>query len=225
MEEQKINKTKIVGVVIVILIVIIIGLFIKRNKKLEVLDKTKDIEISTATSSVPNGYKIEQVSVSDSVKKPIPKLDRAIVFSDTKLSQEVKETILFKITSLIETIKKEPKNFDAWISLGQYQKMTGDYEGAILSWDYANSLSPTSYIPLANLADLYGYFLKDKIKSESYYKQAISKDNNQSYLYTQLSAVYRDLFLDNKKALEIVEQGLSKIPNDANLLQIKSSFK
>ena len=68
-------------------------------------------------------------------------------------------------------------------------------------------------------------FLNDKNQAETYYKQAIINGPAQAYLYTQLAEVYRDIFKDLTKAQAVVAQGLLKIPNDPNLLQLQGSLK
>ena len=105
------------------------------------------------------------------------------------------------------------------------QKAGGDYQGAIISWKYASRLAPTDFISLANIGNLYAYFLHDNAQAEIYYKQAIAKGQTQAYLYTQLAEIYRDIFQDLDKAKSIIDQGLSKIPNDPSLLQFKESLK
>ena len=81
-----------------------------------------------------------------------------------------------------------------------------------------------NFIAFADLGDFYAYFLKDNLKSEVYYKLAISIDPKQAYLYTQLADVYRYFFKDLDKARAIVDQGLQKVPNDPNLLQYKAAL-
>ena len=137
----------------------------------------------------------------------------------------MKSLITDKIRSLQARLKKDPRDFLAWLDLGIYQKMATDYEGAVISWQYASRLDPTSYIPLGNLGDLYAYFLKDKTKALEYYKKAISNGSTQSYLYVQLALVYKDVFKDMDKALAIIDQGLSKLPNNPSLLETKANLE
>ena len=187
---------------------------------------TTDSDNKIVTTSNGN-YKIEQVSTTGSpeVSQLIPDLNRpATPLGSANVAPESKAMTKEKIPLLQARLKKNLKDFPAWIDLGIYQKMAGDYQGSVISWVYASKLSSTDFVSLGNLGDLYAYFLKDKIKSEMYYKQAISKAPTEAYLYTQLADIYRYVFKDLDKARTIINQGLSKIPNDANLLQMKASL-
>ncbi len=57
-----------------------------------------------------------------------------------------------------------------------------------------------------------------------YYKQAIAKGPTQINLYMQLIDLYRYNMQDTAKALAVVNQGLVKLPNNANLLQLKAEL-
>jgi tetratricopeptide (TPR) repeat protein len=142
-----------------------------------------------------------------------------------KVSTEAIVLATEHIVSLQSRLKKDPSDFPAWLDLGMYQKMAGDYQGTVISWTYAGRLAPTDYISQGNLGNLYAYFLKDNAKAEMYYKKAIANNGVQAYLYVQLAEVYRDLFKDSAKALAIVNQGLVKIPNNGSLLEVKATLQ
>lgn len=194
---------------------------------------------STSTSATTSGsetkigatgaYKIEQLPLptkeTKTIPKPIPDLNRpANPPGSIPVSSDALTRATEKILEMQTRLKKNPADLAAWVDLGIYQKMAGDYDGVLISWIYASKLAPTNYIVFANLGDFYGYFMKDASKSESYYKQAISKGPKQAYLYTQLADVYRFIFKDMTKARAIVEKGLQEIPNDPSLLNFKSAL-
>jgi tetratricopeptide (TPR) repeat protein len=233
MQITKTHKIIISAVILVILLGIYI-VFDRKSKKEQ--DQFKNTE-QFSTTTIPGtniqintqggGYKIEQVPIDEGRKipQPIPDLARKTIFSNnSSLTVETKNVLEKKIIDLQLQLSKNPGYFEAWLDLGIYQKSAGDYEGTIISWTYASKLYPASYLPLGNLGNLYAYFLKDNGMAEVYYKQAISKGPTQPYLYTQLAEIYRDIFKDNTKALDIINQGLSQIPNDPNLLQLKASL-
>ncbi len=194
----------------------------------------------TTTTSVmtPNGpvgfnitgngnYKVELVPMdtSRSVPKPIPDLYRPVKFNTSlALSPEVKAMITQKIITLQTAIRKTPTYLAGYVDLGIYEKMAGDYQAALLYWQYAGRLQSSNFVSFGNIGDLYAYYLHDATQSETYYKQAISKGPTQVYLYVQLVAVYRDVFHDLTRARAIIEQGLLQVPNDSNLLQLKASL-
>ena len=239
MFNMKITKTqKIIGGIIIL--VALLGLYIvfdKRAKSVEnsqaIATTTVDTATTTTTGGVQvnsqgtGGYTIEQVPLSEGVgvPQPIPNLKAQVIFSaDPSLTPEIKTAIQQKISGLQTLLLKNPKDFDSWINLGIYQKMAGDYNSTIASWQYAGKLSPTNFISFGDLGDLFAYFLKDTTSAEKYYNQAIANGPTQAYLYIQLAQVYHDIELDSAKALATINLGLAKIPNDPSLLQYKSSL-
>lgn len=225
MQITKTNKIIISMIVVAILFVAYVVFYDKSKQQNETANVDNNISTTTLAANVNlqgGGYKIEQIPINEN---NVPDLNRAvIVFPGAIISPETKALAIEKVKTLQTQLKKDPVDFSTWLGLGIYQKMGGDYVGASLSWQYASKIAETDYISLGNLGNLYAYFIKDNIKSETYYKQAISKSPTQAYLYIQLAEVYRDLFQDLTKARSIVDQGLSKIPNDANLLQLKASL-
>ena len=239
---MQITKTHKIIISIVVL-AILLGAYIlidtKSRKQSEVPNiineatttqtSTGTIETSTGITNVvgTGNYTIEQVGGTEGkgVPQPVPDLNRKVTVSaGAMVSAEASTFATEKILALQAQLKKDTSDFKAWINLGIYQKMAGDYQGAILSWKYAGRLSPTDYISLGNLGNLYAYFLKDNGQAEVYYNLAIKNGSTQAYLYTQLAEIYRDIFKDLDKARTIVNTGLSKIPNDPNLLQLQASL-
>jgi len=224
----------IISIVIVIVLLTIYIFFDGKSPGQDQLIRENQISTSTAIgsnnigiTSEGGGYKIEQVPITEGkgVPKPMPDLSRPVFFDiSISLTPEIKTMITERITGMQTELKKNASNFSAWLDLGTYQKMGGDYAGTILSWEYASRLAPADYISLGNLGNLYAYFLKDSAKAETYYKQAIARGPMQAYLYVQLAEVYRDINKDSTKALAIINTGLSKIPNNPDLLQLKSSL-
>lgn len=229
MEITKRNKI-IIGIVTVI---ILLAIYIVMDKSLRLSTNVKDDSVATTTQNnsgvLTQGtgdYKIEQVSLTSN--KPsiaIPDLNRKLVlYSGAIVAPEAKAEAIDHIVFLQTRLKKDNKDFPAWIDLGIYQKQAGDYEGAIISWKYASAIAPSDFISLANLGNLYAYFIKDNGMAEVYYRKAINNGPNQSYLYSQLYEIYRDIFNDSSKAKAIINEGLSKIPNDPILVQLKNSL-
>lgn len=227
-------------IISIITLAILLGLYIAFDRKSQEGSRDlKGIDSGIATTSDSagqvngDGYTITQVPYTEATApKPIPSLTRTLcpINNTTNemrcepVSPEVQKVIETKVSELRQRLIKDPTLIADWFDLGIYEKMVGDFDGAIESWKYASRLSPTDYISLGNLGNLYAYYLKDNAQSETYYKQAISKGPTQSYLYIQLAEVYRDIFKDNAKALALIDSGLVKIPNDPSLLEFKSSL-
>ncbi|HRH26757.1 MAG TPA: tetratricopeptide repeat protein [Parcubacteria group bacterium] len=229
---MEMTKTQKVISLIVFIVILILGVYMVMNKKTNKTETentnastTEQVIIDELSKNNPN-YTIEQVPITENVKKiPVPDLNRAVVF-DSKLvfTPEVKTMITSKIVGLQTQIKADPNKLLPWIDLGMYQKMAGDYEGAKISWKYVSEKAPTDFISRGNLGFLYAYHLKDNAMAEMYYKEAISKDPKQTYLYIQLAEAYRDVFGDISKAKAIIEQGLKVIPNDPALSDFKKNL-
>jgi tetratricopeptide (TPR) repeat protein len=240
---MQLTKTHKIIISIAVL-AILLGIYItydrKSQKNLEQFKNTDTSQTSSATTTATNGsgiqvntqgtgtYTITQVPITEGkgVPQPIPDLSRPVVFGNSvSLTPELKLSVTAKINELQTELKKNPANLPAWLDLGIYQKTAGDYQDAVLSWKYASLLAPTDYVSLGNIGNIYAYYIKDNAQAESYYKQAITKGQTVSYLYAQLFEVYRDVIKDTVKARTILDQGLAKIPNDPNLLQLQASLK
>ncbi len=226
--------TKVHKIIIVIIFILIIGLFIQKiSKKSDIVNTVDNSSASSTTTNIPGtnlsvegrGYTITQVPINETKKPTIPDLNRDIKFGlNSGLNDEAKKIITEKILALQSSLKKDPTNIANWIQLGVDQKIAGDYDGAIISWKYASDVSSDS-ISLGNLGQLYAYYLKDNAMAEVYYKKAISRSPTQAYLYVQLSDVYKLIFKDDAKALQILNDGLKQIPNDSSLLDAKKRIQ
>lgn len=178
------------------------------------------------TTSGNGGYTITQVPVDNTpLPQPIPDLNRPVTAQGgANVSTDAILVATPRILALQAELKKNANNPDGWLGLGIFQKMAGDYQGAVISWTYASRLNPKDYVPLGDLGDLYANFLKNNAKAEMYYKEAIANGPTEVNLYTQLAEVYEYQFGDKTKALAIIAQGLTKLPNNPNLLQMQASL-
>jgi len=240
---MKITKTqKIAGSIIIL--IILLGLYIVFDHRSQnagenpatsasVTNQTASTTTTTTggtqiTTQGTGGYTITQVPVTEGagVPQPIPDLKSQVVFSGigASLTPDTKTMVQQKVSVLQAALQKNPADFDSWINLGIYQKMAGDFNATIASWQYAGKLSPTNFISFGDLGDLSAYFLKDTVSAEKYYAQAIKNGPTQEYLYIQLAQVEHDIEQNTAKALATVNAGLSQIPNDPNLLQYKTEL-
>lgn len=200
------------------------------NISLEIATTTTTSTSNSNTQTITNSdgiiYTVENITPNKSdVPKPIPDLNRVLIKSPlANVSESQLAIATEKIKELQSLLKGDPAIFTAWLDLASYQKMAGDYDGAIISWKYAGKLVPTDFVSIANIGNLYAYSLKDHLQSEIYYKQAISKAPTLPYLYIQLAEVYKYFFKDLDMARAIIDEGLRVIPNDESLLEAKSNI-
>lgn len=221
-----------------IIILLILGAYYRINKnKVEVASDSQNqatttVSAATTTNTVSAnttkvaGYTVEQVPVTPTKKTvPMPDLNRPVTFaSNLVFTDEVKAMVTAKIKGLQDQIRADKTKLLPWIDLGMYQKMAGDYEGARISWKYVSEAAPNDFLSRGNLGNLYAYYLKDNAMAETYYKDAISKDTKQIYLYIQLAEVYKDVFHDTDKSKLIIDQGLKVNPGNQALIEFKNSL-
>ncbi len=227
MEMTKINKIILSAVAVMVLLALYVAF--DRGAKEEVLpldnlENTEGTATTTETTIVttPSGveYTIEKVDTNtDNTPKPVPDLNRAVVKSQyaVGLPDADADRVVGKIKELQTFLKTNPTAVGAWIDLGAYQKTAGDYDGAIISWEYASKLAPLSFVSLGNIGNLYGFYIKDVAMADVYYRKAISRAPGESYLYAQLAEVYQYTGKNIGLAKAVLNEGLKAIPNDPNL--------
>ncbi len=200
----------------------------------EIIDTTEDANSEPVsidnletgdTIEIAPGVFAELVETQSSTSTlPIPpSLERKIVFPEETLDV-VREKTTTEINKFVGILKKDPTNFESWIDLGIYRKLIEDYEGAKEAWQFASILRPNSALPVSNLGNLYGYYLKDKTKAEEYYLNSLTIEPNVGFWYYQAYVFYREVMQDESKAREIIERGVKNNPGDEDLKNILNSF-
>lgn len=228
METTK-NKKILSGIFIVLVLAVAFYFMYNKNKKSITVNSDA---VSTTTVGGTNtkvlgsgDYTITQVPIENKKRVPAPDLNRVVVFGKTvNLTEEVKKIVTDKITTLQSDLKKDNTNLNNWLSLGLYQKMAGDYEGAVITWKYVGEVANKDFISFGNLGDLYGYYLHDNAMAEMYYKKAIANAPTQSYLYVQLAMLYKDVFNDLDKARAVIVDGLKKLPDNQSLIETRDNM-
>lgn len=173
--------------------------------------KLQGIEYEFAPPSEESEEKgaVAEVPVNKSLKS-IPDLSRPI--SDGLRPNERTE-----MERLVSELKKSPYNAALWSKLGLYRKESSDYEGARLAWEFALELQPENGGFAENLGVLYGYYLKDGLKSEEFFRAAIALEPQNIHLRLRLFELYRDVFEDKAGARAAVEDALKDNPGDEQL--------
>jgi tetratricopeptide (TPR) repeat protein len=165
-----------------------------------------------------NDYTVKELSSESISNIPVPDLDRMVI-KDENLSSDDIAIIKKNINSLSNELKADKNQLTAWIDLGIYRKIAGDYEGAIEAWEYAGAIRPENSISFHDLGDLYANYLHQPEKSEENFLQSIhnSPENIQAYL--ALSDLYAFSFTEKAHlADDILFEGLLKAPKDLSLL-------
>ncbi len=223
---MEITKTQKI-IIAIVGVLIFIGIYVVFDNKSKTNPESPTENIATTTDK-ELVYKVENVTPkpTSELPKPIPDLDRPLTKSPIAVVLDSDTSVAIKnIKELQAMLKNKPSDFPVWMDLAMYQKLGGDYEGALISWKYVGRLAPTDFVSVANIANLYAYFIKDNVKAEEYYKKAISVNSEQPYIYTQLAEFYKDILKDIVKARAIVEEGLKKNPLDETLLEYRNYLK
>ncbi len=165
----------------------------------------------TSTPSATEGTKEKEVP-----SRPIPDLNRPIVAPNDFSAADAADAAA-TIRQLTEILSKNTENTAVWIGLGLQRKSIEDYEGARQAWEYAYALDPRNAITADNLGVLYGYYLKDSRKAETYFLTAISLEPRDTFRYERAVEFYREVLLNDAKARNIASDGVQRVTNPASL--------
>lgn len=220
---MKLNS-KSVSILVIILLAILAGYFIYRD-----YSKTKDSQSvltsgAQSTEQTDTGGVVYETgesssNLSESVKKiPQPDISGAYIVP-ARYPEFYRTAMETKIDLALGAIEKDKFDFAEWGNLAIYLKNI-DYVGKTAEiWEYLSKVSPGNPIYLSNLGDLYHLYLKDFPKSEARWLEAIKSDATKPQYYLGLFDLYRYSYKTNTTAaVDIIKQGLAKIPDEINLL-------
>jgi|SRR3989344_3204423 len=98
-------------------------------------------------------------------------------------------------------------------------KSKGDFAGTAELWKQASLANPGSYLPHNNLGFLYRYDIKDPVKAEKSFFDAIAIKSDLTIAYRELSDLYRYAYPEKvDQADDILLQGLEKNPGHYDIL-------
>lgn len=150
-----------------------------------------------------------------------PSLEREINIT-ANIADETKELAQGKIEEIRGNLKENSDLRSSWLDLASYYKLIGDYDGAREVWEYMVYEDSSDFVPLYNLGNLYGYYLKDYDKAEEYFNKAVEVSPN----YIATYAAFYDFYMDYDKpdmAENVIKRGIEANPGDmelSSLLQI-----
>lgn len=159
-------------------------------------------------------FKKPASQVNQVASVPIPDLNRPIVFY-ADLPEDAKQIARQKIEESIMALKENPDLFNEWLALGVYRKIINDYEAAREIWEYAGYIRPMNGVSFANLGDLYAFYLKDNVKAEQNFLKALENDTSNINLYRSIYEFYRYAMNDEKKAKDILKEGIEANPDSS----------
>jgi len=147
-----------------------------------------------------------------------PKATTPLVFS-AQVSPQVQASIKKSFEAAQASIAKNPLDLESWIALGVARKQAGDYQGAILDWQYVSAASPSNVVSFHNLGDLYQNYLHDYPKAVAAFKQAIVNNPKDIDAYKALFTIYTSASYQAPQgaAEAILKEGIAKNPKAYDL--------
>ena len=218
-------------IIVLCLLVLGLGYYIVRDissQKEEIVNKNADV-LGNNDKTGDENTQIEIVGVDEgsvvSTKPsiPVPNLERPIKIPENT-PIKIKEQTLAEISRIMGLLKQDSNLFNEWSDLGLVMKSIDDYVWARDAWEYAVFLRPKDSLVFTNLANLYGYYLKEPEKAEKNYLKSIENDPKLPYLYVRAAFFYLEVLNDNEKARNIIEKGLQNIPGDDELEEALSEI-
>jgi tetratricopeptide (TPR) repeat protein len=128
------------------------------------------------------------------------------------------EAIRKSVDELVALLRNNKDDANAWMQLALYRKASNDLEGAKEIWEYVAYIRPSNFVPLNNLGDLYGYYLKDSVKAEKYFLKALEIGKTEVAIYQNVALFYRDVMKDNAKAKSVLQKGIDLKLDTSNTL-------
>lgn len=124
-----------------------------------------------------------------------------------KNNPELYESLKKELSDSQEQIKKDPNDYNAYVSLGVAANALGQYQLAIDSYTKATQLRPVGSLPWNNLAQIY-ITLEDYSKAEEMYINYIKNLPGDTDAYLGLARLYMGGKIGNAdEAKKVLEQG------------------
>jgi tetratricopeptide (TPR) repeat protein len=125
---------------------------------------------------------------------------------------------------LQETVKKDPKNVNAWVELGNLMMDTKRYDEAIGAYAKALELDPKNVNVRVDMGTCYRYAGKPDMAIKEY-KKALEFDPNHMNAHKNMGVVLTYDLKDYKQALKEFEQVLLLEPNGPDTAAIKAEIE
>lgn len=223
-----IMNNKKIGVIIgVVVVAVIAGVFIYRDMRGDNnggRNVPEGDSLGLSGISMEGDGKVEIVPIEDKKLLPAPTLIRSTEFKST-LTPEMKAIVISRIDTLVDGLKKDPKNVGDWIMLGVNRKTLGDYEGARIVWEYVKVVSPNDIVAYNNLGDLYHFYLKDYKKSEENWKKVILIKQDYIQGYSGLVDLYKYSMKERiGETPALLNGGIAKNPDAVDLVVMLARY-
>lgn len=157
------------------------------------------------------------VSNDDTIELPTPPDFRAPVAYAPDVSPEVRTIIEQHVATLQGMLAKDSYDLGAWVDLGAYHKMAGDYAFAETAWVFVTKAAPSNVVAYANLADLYMNFLKDYPKADAMYEKVNTLAPDVADAYISRSLLYENFYKAGGSPEAVLKEGIAANPSSIEL--------
>jgi len=129
-------------------------------------------------------------------------IDRSKFKAPTGTSAEDFEKRIAELETYKGKILKDSKDLTSWLYFAAIKSFLNDHQGAADAWEIAYQIQPADFRISQNLGNVYQYFLKDYIKSESNYLKVLALRPDFTLAYEGLMDLYRYNMKENSVKYE-----------------------
>ena len=172
---------------------------------------------TTGNTAGPNGI-FTLVDISDA-----PNVSAPLKFSASVTAAQ-RADLQNRFGLIQAQLVKDKYDFNALIGLGGVRQQAGDYAGAETDWQYVSKLYPTNKVSFNNLGDLYENNLKNFVKSETNYLQAIKNDPQNPSTYRNAYDLYYVYNYSPAKTEGILKKGIAAVPKAIDLQVLLAQY-
>lgn len=131
-----------------------------------------------------------------------------------QVSEARRKQSLDELKDLADKLAQNPNQPALWSQVAYIKHFYNDYGGVRDAYEYLNVIAENDPIPFYNLANLYGYDLKQPAKAVPKYKEAIRLNSLGAVYYIGFAGFYQDVLKDMKSAEEVLLSGEKKLPSE-----------
>jgi tetratricopeptide (TPR) repeat protein len=147
----------------------------------------------------------------------LPPLTTDVAFDQT-LPAEAQRAIQEKVDGTVAALEDTPYDGNLWMELALYYHSGGDFARARTVWEFMIAVDPNNVTALGNLGRLHHFQLKEYVRAEEYFNQAMSVNPDRPEAYYELFDLYRYSYKqDTTAAVDIMKRAGTQFPDDINV--------
>lgn len=136
---------------------------------------------------------------------------------------DVYQKNIAELRDIARRLGENPLQPEVWFRVAFIKHFYGDDDGARDVYEYLNVIATSDAVSFYNLAELYGFYLKEPEKAIPKYQTAIRINPQNASFYVGFADFYRTVMNNPQQSEVLLLQGLSAVPNDVNFLTALAS--